>query len=233
MERLATVIGAGGKTTLINYLAEQYARQGKKVLVTTTTKMYILPDTHLFQRCDEIISFLKDIRNGIVITAGIPCGSGKFSSLCGQWLANIQGYVDIILVEGDGSKSLSLKLPGEGEPVIPSKCNTLYIVGGARAIGRKINQVCHRMELVSKFLAKDPSDIVEAEDYCKVLAEYENIVREKYNIENIFTVVSQIDAVENEQSIDKCFSSMDKANVLYFERVAEDEYVLRDCKAYK
>ena len=34
------VVGAGGKTTRIHKLAEQYRKLGQKVLVTTTTHMY-------------------------------------------------------------------------------------------------------------------------------------------------------------------------------------------------
>ena len=37
------VVGAGGKTTRIKRLTDQYVRQGKRVLVTTTTHMYQEP----------------------------------------------------------------------------------------------------------------------------------------------------------------------------------------------
>ena len=38
-------VGSGGKTTLIKQMAEQFRRQGKSVLSTTTTHMFTEPDT--------------------------------------------------------------------------------------------------------------------------------------------------------------------------------------------
>ena len=44
---IISVVGAGGKTTHIHRLAEKYLKQGKKVLVITTTHMYLEKDTIL------------------------------------------------------------------------------------------------------------------------------------------------------------------------------------------
>ena len=43
--KIIAVIGAGGKTTLIHRLAEEYRRKGASVLVSTTTHMLVEPDT--------------------------------------------------------------------------------------------------------------------------------------------------------------------------------------------
>ena len=47
MKKIISVIGAGGKTTLIHRLAEEYQRKGNAVLVTTTTHMFAEPGTDL------------------------------------------------------------------------------------------------------------------------------------------------------------------------------------------
>ena len=41
---IAAFTGGGGKTTLIYYLAEKFAGEGKKVIVTTTTHMAWEPE---------------------------------------------------------------------------------------------------------------------------------------------------------------------------------------------
>ena len=41
MEKVISIVGAGGKTTLVHKLAREYHRGGKGVLVTTTTHMYV------------------------------------------------------------------------------------------------------------------------------------------------------------------------------------------------
>ena len=45
-------VGSGGKTTLIKEMAQQFRRQGKSVFITTTTHMFMEPDTLL---TDEIL----------------------------------------------------------------------------------------------------------------------------------------------------------------------------------
>ena len=48
------VVGAGGKTTRIKRLTDQYVRQGKRVLVTTTTHMYQEPGMILNGKLEDI-----------------------------------------------------------------------------------------------------------------------------------------------------------------------------------
>ena len=42
---IISVVGSGGKTTLIKKLAKQYREEGKTVLVTTSTHMFIEEQT--------------------------------------------------------------------------------------------------------------------------------------------------------------------------------------------
>ena len=58
------VVGSGGKTTLIKKLASQYRSEGKTVLVTTTTHMFIEGDTLLTDDAERILQVLK--KNGYV-----------------------------------------------------------------------------------------------------------------------------------------------------------------------
>ena len=44
---IIAVVGSGGKTTLIKKLASQYRAEGKTVLVTTSTHMFIEEGTLL------------------------------------------------------------------------------------------------------------------------------------------------------------------------------------------
>ena len=45
VDRVIAFVGAGGKTTLIQKMARELQENGKKVIVTTTTHMYIPDDT--------------------------------------------------------------------------------------------------------------------------------------------------------------------------------------------
>ena len=68
---IVAVVGSGGKTTLIKKLAEQYRAEGKTVLVTTTTHMFIEADTLLTDDADTI---LRALREKSYAMAGIPAG---------------------------------------------------------------------------------------------------------------------------------------------------------------
>ena len=66
---IVAVVGSGGKTTLIKNLAQKYRAEGKTVLVTTTTHMFIEEDTLLTDDAEVIIRALEE--RGMVM-AGVP-----------------------------------------------------------------------------------------------------------------------------------------------------------------
>ena len=73
-KRIISVIGAGGKTTLLHHLAEGYRRKGLRVLVTTTTHMLIEADTDL--SCDSFVIGHKLETDGYCM-AGARCEESK------------------------------------------------------------------------------------------------------------------------------------------------------------
>ncbi len=76
MEKVISIVGAGGKTTLVHKLAREYHRRGKGVLVTTTTHMYVEADTDL--SCDFFALRDKIIKAGYCM-AGQKISEQKIS----------------------------------------------------------------------------------------------------------------------------------------------------------
>lgn len=142
--------GAGGKTTAIYALAEELASLGRKVIITTTTHMY-LPDRFgvLDGDKEKIIRMLEEQR---IAAVGIPQGDGKMAGVEEELFAWLQDAADIVLVEADGSKGLPLKAPNETEPVIPAGTGTLVIVAGMDSLGSPLGEVCHRARLAAGIL---------------------------------------------------------------------------------
>ena len=95
---IISVVGSGGKTTLIKKLAARYRSEGKTVLVTTTTHMFIEADTLLTDDADTIIGVL--LETGYAM-AGIPDGQ-KIKALSKETFDGICDFADVILVEADG-----------------------------------------------------------------------------------------------------------------------------------
>ena len=143
---IIAVVGSGGKTTLIKKLASRYRREGKAVLITTTTHMFIEEDTLLTDDAGAIIHALKETGHAM---AGIPDGE-KIKPLSKETFDAVCACADVVLVEADGSKRLPLKYPNAAEPVIPENIEEMIVVCGLNAIGQKARDVCHRLELVKE-----------------------------------------------------------------------------------
>lgn len=174
---IIAVVGSGGKTTLIKQLASRYRSQGKTVLITTTTHMFIEADTLLTDDADTIIGVLRETGYAM---AGIPDGE-KIKPLSQKTFAAACACADVVLVEADGSKRLPLKYPNATEPVIPENTGEIIVVCGLNAIGQKAKDVCHRPELVKECLGIEDNTVITPEHIQKLVTEgYLNPLRAAY-----------------------------------------------------
>ena len=148
---IIAVVGSGGKTTLIKKLASRYRSEGKSVLITTTTHMFIEEDTLLTDDAGTVIRAIKETGYAM---AGVPDGK-KFKPLSKETFDAVCACADVVLVEADGSKHVPLKYPNATEPVIPENTDEIIVVCGLNAIGQKAKDVCHRLDLVKACLGTE------------------------------------------------------------------------------
>ena len=138
MEKVISIVGAGGKTTLVHKLAREYHRSGKGVLVTTTTHMYVEADTDL--SCDFFALRDKIIKMDIVWRAEIseqkiseqskPKMCGLPYDLLDKLIKDMPQALDYVIIEADGAKHHSLKYPAADEPVIyPGTTDVIIVLG--------------------------------------------------------------------------------------------------------
>ncbi len=160
------VVGSGGKTSLLYHLAKCYQKQGKTVLLTTTTKMY-LPKEYAVLSCD-VLEISKKLKQWGIVVAGVACGNGKMTGLPKHIWEAVFSMVDIVLVEADGAKRLPLKLPNDTEPVIPEASDFLVTVVGLSSLGEKLYTVCHRWERAA-VLGYDADTIVTEKEMANIL----------------------------------------------------------------
>ena len=110
-ELMLCLIGAGGKTTTLFRLAHELFEEDKKVLLTTTTKIFkpVKPHVHklyLAQDLDALLDELGKIKESMVIAVGHGLDdAGKLVGLPPEWFAPLvrSGTVDWILIEADGA----------------------------------------------------------------------------------------------------------------------------------
>jgi probable selenium-dependent hydroxylase accessory protein YqeC len=79
---------------------------------------------------------------------------------------------DLVLVEADGARGRSLKLPAPHEPVIPSASTLVIVVAALDVLGEPLAEDrVHRLDRVAAACAKAPGEAVVAEDVARVLGD--------------------------------------------------------------
>lgn len=148
-KEIISVIGAGGKTTLIHRLAEDYKKKNKKVLICTTTHMFREAETDISCDVEQIIRKLE--QRGICMAGRIDRENhDKIVSLPEEILKSAMRYADVVLIEADGSKHLPVKYPGAHEPVIYQNSTKIILVMGLWTLGQPINKTVFRYEKMLK-----------------------------------------------------------------------------------
>ena len=158
---MISLIGAGGKTTTLFFLARELWEEGGKVLVTTTTKIFkpAKPHVHklfLVQNLKALVRELTRIKEPLIIGAGYGLDDArKLNGLPLEWfdiLKNKSG-INWILIEADGSASRPFKVPLDYEPVVPEDCDLTVWVMGIKVLGQPLTpDWVHRAERAAALL---------------------------------------------------------------------------------
>jgi probable selenium-dependent hydroxylase accessory protein YqeC len=148
---IVSVVGAGGKTTFIFSLAQEL-RLRYKVLVTTTTKIYV-PQRNQYDfivvEDDEglIEKYCHSERNGIYVFGTLINEEQKLRGLNDTKLMNIYKYFDYVLIEADGSKRKPVKGWNDTEPIISSNTTATIGILDIQVLGKEINEdLVHRID---------------------------------------------------------------------------------------
>lgn len=171
------MVGAGGKTTLVYRLAAEARAGGLRVLVTTTTHMGTLPEAttgHVLveaegDTAEAVRAALRD--EGMATLLGRRVRSDKLEGILPSHVDALAVAADLVLVEADGARGRSLKVPGPHEPVLPSSTTAVVVVAGLDAVGEPLaEERVHRLDLVVAAAGATPGDLVTAPLLARVLA---------------------------------------------------------------
>ncbi|NFD29933.1 putative selenium-dependent hydroxylase accessory protein YqeC [Clostridium botulinum] len=147
-----SIVGAGGKTSLMLNLSEEL-RPYNKVLSTTTTKIYTPNKTSYDFMCiGEKNCYIYDHlkKNGVYVYGKFINSDNKLIGFSKNFLDEKFKYFDYSILEADGSKKKPIKGWRDDEPVICKNTNKTIGVLDITCINKIINDFnVHR---VSYFL---------------------------------------------------------------------------------
>jgi len=154
-----SLVGAGGKSTLFNRLAEELTHKNKRIILTTTTKMFSwqlapfikkgkLVDGHQEERVYESIKRYfsrEDKRGRLAVVVKEIEGINQKEKIAGPptaWLDKwwTKEITDYFLVEADGAAGRSAKAPASYEPVVPLSTTDLIGVIGIDVLGLPLQE---------------------------------------------------------------------------------------------
>lgn len=154
---IIALYGAGGKTTLLDRLARELAGTGKKVLLTTTTK--ILRPTGIPAVIDSDLRAVavalreKFYRHNLVALGSSLLPGNKLQGIEPAWLGELMGVetASYALIEADGAARKPAKGYASFEPVLPWEANLIVPVQGLDALGLILEEKnIHRAELFAQ-----------------------------------------------------------------------------------
>ena len=201
-DKIITLVGAGGKTSTIFELGKEFSNLNKKTIITTTT---------LIEKDSDIKRIKNILKKFSLIKVGKKESEYKVKSLDFDLLKKIILLGDFILIEGDGSKNLPLKAPKDNEPVIIEETNLVIGIMGFDSINKKIKDICHRPELVSKLLRKDLDEIIDYKDLVEI-AQHENGLKKNVNCK-YKVIINKVDKEENLELCKNIANLCEKSNI--------------------
>lgn len=154
--KVFSVIGSGGKTTLIKAAAAVFCNE-MRVGAAASAKMYYpdaswpLPQLHVY--ADQILK------------------NGKMAGISGRLLDRAVSENDLLLIEADGSAGRPLKGWAPYEPVIAAQTQVTVCVIPAHLLGSILREEdIHRPEYFRRLTGRAAGDVMELDAYVRLIA---------------------------------------------------------------
>ena len=191
-----SLVGAGGKSTLFSRMADELAHKNKRMILTTTTKMFswqlapFIKKENLIEFNDEKIMednikkfFYKNKNREIVLVhhrikekEGEKISGPEPLYLDKWWEDKLADY---FLVEADGAAGRSVKAPASHEPVIPLSTTDLIGVIGIDALGLPLQEEnVFRSEIFSRLTGLNLGEKVDIEALAFLICHPQGLFKE-------------------------------------------------------
>ena len=201
-----SLVGAGGKTTLMYRLAKELFLSGKRVVTTTTTKILEpKPEETSFLFVDLDEERIKDFvtrhldQHRHLTVARERLGSGKLKGISADLVSELWRFdkIDTIIVEADGAAGRPVKAPREWEPVIPAATTLVVAILGIDGVGRELNEEnAFQPEGISKITGIPVGEKLTDEGMAILMTHAEGILKGASSSTRVIAFLNKVDIPE-------------------------------------
>ncbi len=199
-----SVVGCGGKTSLINVLAAENSALG--VLVSPTTKIF-LPGTQnaLIHRGKAAI-LPRNLTHGVRYVGKLCKKSGKLCALPFHVLERLCRSCPLTLMEADGSQGLFCKGWLNNEPALPHFTTLTVGVLNIHALNMPINEhTVFRTELFCKLTGTRKGQLITKKTLAAMVCERDGMFKNSVGRKALFINGADTpDLQESAQELSEC-----------------------------
>ncbi len=204
---IISLVGAGGKTTLMSALSRELSCGNESVTTTTTTKIFEwqAPGEKLIIEADEnkmlelAVQALQQHRHITLASKKMP-DVNKLDGISPQMIVKLADLeqVDYIIIEADGAARKPLKAPNATEPVIPSNTTLVIAIVGIDALNKKLDREnVFRPEIVSKLTGLAIGELVTPDAIAALIVHRKGITRGSPPDARIIPVINKMDITKS------------------------------------
>jgi molybdenum cofactor cytidylyltransferase len=203
---IVAIYGAGGKTSLLYRFARELSGLKKKVILTTTTKIY-KPGKIPCVICSELKKALVELQrelgsNDLVALGSSLLPENKLAGIDLSWVEEIHslGAAPYILVEADGAGGKPIKGYAPYEPVLPQASTIIIPLLGLDALGLfPDKRFVHRPELLLKITGSAPGEQLSEEHLLRCLKYMIELGTEMSPEARIIPVLNKVDLLQDKE----------------------------------
>lgn len=202
-----SLVGAGGKSSLMQALADELAATGGTVITTTTTKIFDwqAPSPHLIVEADEdkmlglLLEALGKYRH-VTLAKDRLLQSGKLDGISPQLVKRLVDLekIDYIIIEADGAARKPIKAPNATEPVMPPNTTLVIAIVGIDALNKELNsENAFRPEIISGLTGLLMNEKITTDTIVTLLTRSQGITKGSPPQARIIPFINKVDSDED------------------------------------
>jgi len=166
-KHIISLVGGGGKTTIMYELAQFFAAQGRKTVVMTTTHIWKPKENSLARSVQQMEALWQ--QGTYAVIGNLEQGTNKLTAPSAFLLEHTLAASDIVLAEADGAKQMPCKVPADHEPVLLAASDIVIAVVGMDALGKTIGEACFRWQLAKHIFASECNFLLDENKLAKLI----------------------------------------------------------------